>query len=139
MDWEECKDKRLVKEVREDKELIKSLIASSEKKLKTNERIGLDKTTSSTKVSIAYEALREVLEAIAIKNGFKVYNHECFCSFLREVIKDDISSQEFDIFRRMRNQINYYGKDIELEEAKNIIKEITLLRSKIINKYLKKE
>ena len=138
MDWQECKNKKFVKEINVDKNLIKSLIGSSEKKFKTNKRIKIDETTASTKVSIIYEALRGILEALAIKKGFKIYNHECFCSFLYEICNDKIFSLKFDKLRRIRNQINYYGKDISVNEAKNIIKDIALLRQDILNKYFKK-
>ena len=137
MDWQECKDKKLVKSVSIDESLINSLVKSGENKLKTNKRIELDETTASTKVSIVYESLREVLEALAMKKGFKIYNHECFCSFLDEVLKDKTYSLKFDKFRKLRNQINYYGKETSTREAKIIIKEIILLRSDIINKYWK--
>lgn len=131
MDWKECKDKRFVKGIIKDENLMNSLIKSSKKKLESNKRLGLDKITASTKVSIIYESVREVLEALAIKKGFKIYNHECFCAFLNEICGNKSSSVEFDKFRKIRNQINYYGKDISVEEAKVIIKDIILFRNKI--------
>ncbi len=139
MDWKECKDKKFVKEVRVDENLINSLIKSSKKKFESGKRLELDEITASTKVSIVYESLREILEALAIKKGFKVYNHECFCAFLDEMCKDRLFSKEFNRFRKIRNQINYYGEDIPLKEAKIIINGILLLRENIIKKYLKGE
>lgn len=136
MDWEECKDRGFVKEIKIDKNLINSLIKSSKNKLKSNEKLELDETTASTKVSVVYESLREILEAVAIKRGFKIYNHECFCAFLNEVCKDKFFSVEFNKFRRIRNQINYYGKEIPIKEAKVVIKEIIGLRKEIVNKYV---
>jgi len=136
MDWKECVDKKFVKEVKSDENLIISLIKSSKKKIESNKRLELDETTASTKVSITYESLREILEALAIKKGFKVYNYECFCSFLDEICKDKSFSIDFNKFRRIRNQLNYYGEDIPLEQARIIIRDIILLRGKIINKYL---
>ncbi len=135
MDWQECKWQKFVKEINVDESLINSLIKSSENKLKTNKRVELDETTASTKVSIVYESLREVLEALAVKKGFKIYNHECFCSFLNEICKDKTASAKFDNFRKIRNQINYYGKDIDTEEATIMIKDMILLRKDILNKY----
>lgn len=132
MDWKECKDRRFVKEISSDQSLIKSLINSSNKKLESNKRLELDETTSSTKVSIAYESLREILEALAIQKGFKIYNHECFCSFLNEICGDKFSSREFDKFRRIRNKVNYYGEDISFEEAKMLISEINILRENLL-------
>jgi len=136
MDWQECKDKKFIKEVNIDKNLIDSLIKSSKNKLISNEKLELDQTTASTKISIIYESLREILEALAIKKGFKIYNHECFCAFLNEIYKDNLSSTEFDKFRKIRNQINYYGKDIPIKEAEILIKEIILLRKRITKNYL---
>lgn len=138
MDWEECKYKKLVKEVKVDNNLIESLIKSSDKKIKTNNRLELDETTASTKVSVVYEALKEILEALAIKMGFKIYNHECFCGFLEEIYNDKSSSISFDRFRKIRNQINYYGKDIPLDDATSIIKDIFLLINKL-KEYLKEK
>jgi len=135
MDWEECKNKGFVKEVKIDSNLMNSLIKSSDKKFISSERLGLDETTAPTKISIIYESLREILEAVAIGLGFKIYNHECFCSFLNEVCNEENLSKEFDRFRKIRNRINYYGKNISIGEAKILIKEITQLRKKIIEEY----
>ncbi len=135
MDWKECKDKMLVKEVKKDQNLVNSLLISSKNKLESNNRLRLDKITASTKVSIIYESIRELLEALAIKMGFKIYNHDCFCAFLDEICNDKRSSIIFNRFRIIRNQINYYGKDLNVNAAKDIIKEISLLRKTITNKH----
>lgn len=133
MDWEECNKKDLVKEVKADKNLANSLIKSSEKKLKTQSLLDLNETTATSKISLSYEALRELLEALAISNGFKIYNHECYCAFLKEILKKNDLGREFDNFRKLRNAINYYGKDISKEEAKEIIENIIKLIEKVKN------
>ena len=115
--------------------MIDSLVKSSEKKMESNKRLELDETTASTKVTVIYESLREILEAIAIKKGFKIYNHECFYSFLREICNDKTSSNGFNKFRLLRNQINYYGKNVPVKDAEVIIREIILLRKKLVEKY----
>ena len=132
MDWDDCINKRLIKEARIDENLMNSLIKSSKNKLKSNERLEIDKDTATTKISIVYDSLREVLEALAIKKGYKIYNHECFCAFLEEVCKDKSLSLEFNKFRKIRNAINYYGKDVTINDAKLIIREIILLRKNIL-------
>ena len=137
MDWKECKDKGFVKGVKVDNNLISSLIKSSNKKFISSERLELDETTASTRISIIYESLRELLEAVSVGKGFKIYNHECFCSFLNEVCNEENLSKEFDKFRKIRNQVNYYGKDISVEETKILIKEIIKLRRNILEKYCK--
>jgi len=134
MDWEECRDKKFIKEVARDEYLINSLIKSSKKKSESSKRLKLDSITASAKISLVYESLREILEAFAIKKGFKVYNHECFCAFLDEICNDKISSEKFNRFRIIRNQINYYGKEISVEEAEIIIKDLVLFRDKMEKK-----
>jgi len=133
MDWSDCIHKQFIKETKIDKNLINSLIKSSENKLKSNERLEIDEFTASTKVSIVYDSLREILEALAIKKGYKIYNHECFRAFLEEICKNKSLSLEFDKFRKIRNAINYYGEDVPVSKAKFIIKDIILLRKKILN------
>ncbi|MBU1245657.1 MAG: hypothetical protein KKH88_02915 [Nanoarchaeota archaeon] len=133
MDWEECNKKDLVKEVKADKNLTNSLIKSSEKKLKTQSLLDLNETTATSKISLSYEALRELLEALAISNGFKIYNHECYYAFLKEILKKNDLGREFDNFRKLRNAINYYGKDISKEEAKEIMENIIKLIEKVKN------
>ena len=109
------------------------MVKSSENKLKSNERLGIDEFTASTKVSIVYDSLREILEALSIKKGYKIYNHECFRAFLEEICNNKPLSMEFDKFRKIRNAINYYGEGVSITEADFIIKNIILLRKKILN------
>jgi len=78
-----------------------------------------------------YDALREYLEALAIKNGYKIYNHECYTSFLKEVLNKSSDADEFDNLRKIRNSINYYGRKINNEEAQHILKKLKQLIQKI--------
>jgi len=133
MDWQECNNKKLVKEISIDKNLVKSLIDSSERKYKSNKKLELDEITACTKVSLIYDSIREILEAIAIQEGFKIYSHECFCSFLKEILGLEGISREFDKFRRLRNQINYYGKNLKMNEAKILLEEMNGLRNKMLD------
>ncbi|MBD3312219.1 HEPN domain-containing protein [archaeon] len=133
MDWFNCKKKRLVKEVKSDNNLIESLIKSSDKKLRSQELLELTNDTASSKISLAYDSLRALLEALAIKEGYKIYNHECYTSFLKEVMNKSTLGDEFDKIRKTRNAINYYGEEVEKEEAKMILKEIKRLINKISN------
>ncbi|MBS3108806.1 hypothetical protein J4409_02945 [Candidatus Woesearchaeota archaeon] len=124
----------MVKEVKIDKNLINSLINSASKKLITADSIKLNENTASSKVSLTYDALRELLEAIAIEEGFKIYNHECYCAFLKEIIKETNLGDKFDDFRKIRNSINYYGKDVSVEEASFLIKNMLILIKEIKQK-----
>lgn len=127
MDWFECNNKRLVKQTNIDKNMILSLKDSSKRKLITAKRIIIDEITSSSVISLFYDSLRELLESIALSKGFKIYNHECYTSFIREILKQDKISNEFDKFRKIRNSINYYGKSLDIEETKKITSNIESL------------
>lgn len=133
MDWQQCLNAKNVKRSIYDINLIKSLIKTSENKLKSQEKLEIDNITANSKISLAYDSLRELLEALAIKNGYKIYNHECYTYFLKEIILNSYFGDEFDIIRRVRNDINYYGREINMEEAKSLIRKIINLRSLISN------
>lgn len=128
MDWRECFRKKVVKEVGEDAGLIASLLKTSENKLKSSEKLDLSEETAASKLSLAYDSLRELLEALALKKGYKIYNHECYAAFLREVLNKGEKAEEFDEIRKIRNGVNYYGKEILAEETREIIKRIKSLR-----------
>ena len=79
--------------------------------------------------------MRSILEAVSIIKGYKIYSHEAYTYFLQE-IKEDLISVKFDRFRKIRNSINYYGKDISIEETKENISEIKKMINLLIKKYL---
>lgn len=131
MDWVECEKKRLVKEIKPDNNLIQSLIKSSENKLKSQELLKLTDDTAGSKISLAYDSLRELLEALSIKKGYKIYNHSCYTSFLKQVMKESVLGDEFDDVRKIRNSINYYGKSVGEEEALSVIKKVKALIDRV--------
>lgn len=138
MNWEKCINLKLVRETEVDEELIESLLVSSGNRILTNSRFELDEVSASTKISSIYESLREVLEALALKKGYKIYNHECFSGFLKEICKKEELSASFDKFRIIRNKVNYYGKKISVEDTKDLIGGMILLREEILDEYFEK-
>ena len=132
MDFDECLKKRIAKEVKEDKELIASLIKTSKNKLDSEEELGLSEITLTSKISLLYDSLRELLEALSIKNRYKIYNHECYVYFLKEIMNESVTGDEFDELRKIRNAVNYYAKDIALSEGKEVLERIKSLRKKML-------
>ena len=132
MDWKDCIKKRIAKEINPDLDLIKSLIKTSNNKLKSEEKLELDDLTSSSKISLTYDSLREILEALAIKKGYKIYNHECYTCFLKEILNESMKGDEFDELRKIRNDINYYGKEISIPETEEYLHRIKKLRKEIL-------
>lgn len=136
MDLINCKKRRLIKKVKPDDNLIKSLIKSSKRKLKSQTLLKLSNDTAGSKISLAYDSLRALLEALSIKNGYKIYNHECYTSFLKEVMNESVLGDGFDKIRKIRNSVNYYGEEVSKEEASSIIKttkELIINVEKILN------
>lgn len=131
MDFKECIKRRIAKEVSKDEELIKSLLKTSKNKLESEEKLKLDEITSGSKISLLYDSLREFLEALALKNRYKIYNHECYTYFLKEILSRNTLAEEFDELRKIKNSINYYGKEISIQEANEILIRIKDLRNKI--------
>jgi hypothetical protein len=137
IDWKECLRKRTVKDVKEDINLINSLLKSSENKLKSANELNINEVTAASKLLLSYDSIRELLEAIALKSGFKIYNHECYTAFLKEILNESDKGDEFDEIRKVRNAINYYGKEISVNEAEKIIKRIKGLIAYFLHKLFK--
>jgi len=132
MDFNECIKKKIAKEVNKDEELITSLIKTSQNKLDSGDSLELNDVTSASKISLLYDSLRELLEALAIKNSYKIYNHECYTYFLKEILNESNKGDEFDELRKIRNSINYYAKDISVVEAKDVLERTKKLRGEIL-------
>lgn len=131
MDWKECRDRMFVKAVSVDVHMIDSLKMSAEKKLETVGRLEIDGTTASTVVTLYYDSLRELLEALGILKGYKIYNHDCYCAFLKEVLAKSEMGNSFDRLRKIRNGINYYGKDVLPDHALELVEEMMRLISDV--------
>ena len=137
MDLDECFRKGLIKKAKIDEELIKSLIEMANINEATVRNAKIDGINISSYVSLAYDSLREVLEAICISKGYKVLSHICIAELLKELF-EDFDYDEFDRLRYIRNSINYYGTKIEFEQGKEIINKIFLMKKLLFNKYLNK-
>ncbi len=136
MDLDECYRKRLIKKTKINNELIRSLIKMSNIKESAVNAVNLDGVNISAYVSLAYDSLRELLEAVCISRGYKVLSHSCLGELLRTLI-DDFNFYEFDRMRYMRNGINYYGAAVEFSQGKEMINKMFLMKKTLHDKYLK--
>jgi hypothetical protein len=126
------------KEVRKtelDISLFNSLIETAELDLKFLERTKIDEYSARKIMSNYYDILRSLLEAITLKEGYKVYSHEAFTFYLKEKGESEISLK-FDRFRRKRNKINYYGESVSVDEVKEYSEEIKRIIKELKEKYL---
>ena len=135
MDLDECFRKGLIKKTRVDKELIKSLIEMSNIKEETVKAADINEKNVCAYISLAYDSLREILEALCILKGYKVLSHICIGEFLKDVF-EDFDYEEFDRLRWIRNSINYYGEKVDFEQGKEIINKIFIIKEDIIDRYI---
>src|SRR3989344_6644612 len=104
-----------------------SIFKSSIQAIETAKTIQFNQITLKSIFRELYEGLREYCEAIGYLKGYKFLDDESIGYFLRDVIKEQSASKKFDRYRKLRNGINYYGEDIDIETVKEAIIEIPKL------------
>ena len=110
-----------VKRQTPDFELAKSLIEDSKSRLEKIKKLDI-KEFSKIVFENAYDAIRDILDAVLAVDGYKSYSHEASIAYLKKYAFDDSTLKELDDFRYLRNSSKYYGKDIPEENASGIIK-----------------
>ena len=131
MDVEECEKKGIIRKTRKDNNLVKSIIDISNIKEETINQTKLNSRNVNAFIPMAYDSLREIMEACCVMHGFKVINHDCLGKLVKK-LKPEFDPNSFDRFRYIRNGINYYGTKTDLEEGKTIINKIFKLRKQIL-------
>lgn len=104
-----------------------SLFKSSIQAIETAKIIQLNPNALKSIIRELYEGLREYCEAIGYSKGYKFLDHESITYFLRDILKEQSISKKFDRYRKLRNGINYYGEDVDIETVKEAILEIPKL------------
>ena len=132
MNWNTCLRQKEAKTIKPDLEMAASLEKTSANKAFSSQLLELQEETVASKISLDYDSVRELLEAIALRNGFKIYNHVCYTGFLKEIMKETELAEDFDELRIIRNDINYYGKEVSVIEAKEVLKRLESLRVKLL-------
>jgi len=124
MKFEDFIKNGIIRKTTPDLQMANSIIQNVFKDLKFLEEIKITELSKRKLVSNYYDSLRSLLEAISLLKGYKIYSHEAFTYFLKDYLNKNILSLKFDRFRKIRNALNYYGKSLQLNEAKEIILEI---------------
>ena len=135
MRFQDFIDQQKARKATTDIQLAKSLIGMSDNHIEAIKKLAIDEITASTIMATYYEALREIIEAIAAKKGYKIYSHDALTYFLKELGKDLIADK-FDRFRKIRNGINYYGKRISKESTESNVKDIERIIAELKQKFL---
>ena len=136
MELNECFRKGFIKKTRMNLSLINSLMEMSDIAEDAVNNAKIDGKNISAYVSMAYESLREILEAICISREYHVISHLCLGELLKTLI-DDFDYAEFDRMRYARNGVNYYGTKIEFDQGKEMIGKIFSMKKRLKEGYLK--
>lgn len=100
----------------------RSLLEQARARLNDVRSLPLQEKNASFRFEDAYESLREAVQAFMALEGFKPYSHEAIVAYAHE--KHLLNEREiftFDRYREQRNDINYRGQRISVDEAKQII------------------
>jgi spore germination protein YaaH len=124
-----------VRRGRADPEKAKALLNMSDRTRKTVDTIKINETSASIVLTVSYESLREILEAISLLEGFKVYSHEAYTAYLQKLGEEKIAIM-FDRLRKLRNGVNYYGKTVSIEVAKEALKDCKELCAILKRRYV---
>ena len=120
-----------------DSSLAKSIIEMVETDRKFLDKLKVNEMSARRLMCDYYETLRAIIEAIAALEGIKSYSHEAFTYYLKEKKNENYIADKFDRYRKIRNQLTYYGKTIPPKEAKNNIADIQKLLMILKERYLK--
>ncbi len=134
MKLSECREKGFVRDST-DKEYATSVLEMSKLRIETVTSAVKNEKNISIYAATAYDALRELIGSIALRKEFKILNHLCLVAFIDEILNDEESAREFDRYRKIRNNIDYYGRKIDYISGAEIIKKIVKLYEKIRDKH----
>lgn len=121
MRWETCLNEHIARRSQVDEGEVTRLREQSKDTLASMQRLDLDDTTSRSKALLAYDAVRELLEALSHREGYDVHNHECYKAFLQEVIGASDLARSFDDLREQRNRLEYDAETIRPELADSYV------------------
>ena len=125
-----------IKEANPDPDRIHSLVKIATARIKALNQIKADEETVSIIVEQHYEAIKELLTALLLKDSKKSSSHECLIEYFRMKYNYPYEADFLQDLRRIRNQINYEGLLLDftyLERFKLEIKYIFELVKNLIS------
>ncbi|MFC1682351.1 hypothetical protein ACFL0X_01920 [Nanoarchaeota archaeon] len=82
-----------------------------------------------------YEIIKELITSLMYLKGFKTLSHKLLIEYLEKNYKNSFDRSEFiliDDLRRLRNDILYYGKKVDVMFLRNKQSEIRLVVNKLL-------
>lgn len=131
MRWEECVEKKVYKK-KKDKERAKSLFKIVKVREEDNRRRKRKNENVPLIVESYWEIIKQLITALLNLNGFKSYSQECLISYVDKFYNFNKNEIELmDELRKIRNDIDYRGKFLDLDylerkesKIKNIVSKL---------------
>ena len=123
-----------VKNVGKNLEQARALLKLAKKRLEFVEKHGEDDFPQLL-VEFYYEVIKELISSLLSIHGYKSYSHECLISFLEEYYPNEFDESEIhflDSMRKLRNDIQYRGRDIADDYLKRNIGRINEIIKKLV-------
>jgi hypothetical protein len=137
--WNECLINNTSLKISPDRGKAKSLVETAKQRIIFTEKKHPEKDELKFVFENYYSSMIEILHAILAIKGYKVLNHICVGFYLKDVLKKDVIYKNFDKLRIKRNNIVYYGREVDhkiLEEdiasIKRLIKELEKIYSELL-------
>lgn len=127
MSWKGCLEEFSAIKITPDKQKATSLIETADARIKFIKKQKIDEKNCSFVLEAYYSSVVEYLHAILLAKGYKVKNHICLGYYIQEILKRDDLYRIFDINRKRRNAIVYYGQLIKLKTGKKAVEDVKKL------------
>ncbi len=104
-----------------DLEKVKSIVESAEINAKVVKKLALDRESATVIFRELYESIRQLGDAKWGLLGYEPRTHEVSMDILQEAdIKEKVMLNYLPRFKRIRNDANYRGFKVSVEQAKEI-------------------
>ena len=115
MEWSKC-EKEFIRHVEVDKEKIRSILKLVEARVNFIKSLVANEKNASFVVENYYEAIKELLVALLLKNGLKSTNHQCLITyFYKNYLSYEYEANVILHMSYVRNRLEYYGEPIDFE------------------------
>lgn len=131
--WKECIENYSSIKITPDTQKAKCLIDTANDRIQYCNKEMTERTANYI-FEDYYTSIMELIQALALLQGYKINNHLCLGFYLRDIIKKEELFRTFDDLRYKRNSLVYYGKRMEfnickkaIKDSKKIMRELNIL------------
>lgn len=117
MNWDECINQH-IRQVRPDPQRVDSITHLALKRYGFIKSLAINHQTVSFIFEGYYEVAKELLVALMLQKGLKSDNHQCLFTFFSREFEFEAEVHLIKQMSFLRNRLNYYGEEIDLDYFK---------------------